>query len=39
MEKLKIGDKVYIAETSRWSSRVNYILDEVVRLTKTRAVL
>jgi len=39
MEKLKIGDKVYIAETSRWSSRVNYILDEVVRLTKTQAVL
>ena len=39
MEKLKIGDKVYIAETSRWSSRVNYILDEVVRLTKTQAAL
>ena len=39
MEKLKIGDKIYIAETSRWSSRVNYILDEVVRLTKTQAVL
>lgn len=39
MEKLKIGDKIYIAETSRWSSRVNYTLDEVVRLTKTQAVL
>ncbi len=39
MEKLKIGDKIYIAETSRWSKRINYVLDEVVRLTKTQAVL
>lgn len=39
MEKLKTGDKVYIAESSKWSRRVNYILDEVVRVTKTQAVL
>jgi len=39
MEKLKIGDKIYIAETSRWTGRINYILGEVVRLTKTQAVL
>ena len=39
MEKLKVGDKIYIAETSRWSKRINYVLDEVVRLTKTQAVL
>lgn len=39
MEKLKVGDKIYIAETSIWSKRINYILDEVVRLTKTQAVL
>jgi len=39
MEKLKVGDKIYVAETSKWSSRVNYIIDEVVRLTKTQAVL
>lgn len=38
MEKLKVGDKIYIAETSRWSKRINYVLDEVVRLTKTQAV-
>ncbi len=39
MEKLKIGDKLYIVQTKRWSSEVDYILDEVVRLTKTQAVL
>jgi hypothetical protein len=39
MEKLKVGDKIYIAETSRWSKRINYVLDEVVRLTKKQAVL
>ncbi|WP_035670789.1 hypothetical protein [Flavobacterium sp. 83] len=39
MEKLKIGDKVYIAESLKWSKRVNYVLDEVIRLTKTQAIL
>jgi hypothetical protein len=39
MEKLKVGDKIYLAEKSRWSKRINYVLDEVVRLTKTQAVL
>ena len=39
MEKLKVGDKVYKIENSRWHKSKNYILDEVVRLTKTQAVL
>lgn len=39
MEKLKVGDKIYVAEKSKWTKRINYVLDEVVRLTKTQAVL
>jgi hypothetical protein len=39
MEKLKVGDKIYIAEMLVWSNRINYVFDEVVRLTKTQAVL
>ena len=39
MDKLKVGDKVYKIETSRFYRNKNYILDEVVRLTKTQAVL
>jgi hypothetical protein len=39
MEKLKVGDKVYNVSINRFSSFINYNLDEVVRLTKTQAVL
>lgn len=38
MEKLKVGDKVFIKRDSRWYG-FNYILTEVERLTKTMAVL
>jgi hypothetical protein len=39
MEKLKVGDKVYNVSKHRWSDNIRYNLSEVVRLTKTQAVL
>jgi hypothetical protein len=39
MEKLKVGDKVYNISKNRWSDITYYNLSEVVRLTKTQAVL
>lgn len=38
MEKLKVGDKVFIKKHHRFNG-VSYILSEVERLTKTQAVL
>lgn len=38
MEKLKIGDKVCLVRNDRWTG-TSYYFDEVVRLTKTQAVL
>ena len=39
MEKLKIGDKVYFKKHAQWSNDISFRFDEVVRLTKTQAVL
>jgi len=39
MEKLKIGDKLYIKVNRRLSNFVDYKFAEVVRLTKTQAIL
>ena len=39
MENLKVGDKVYNVSKHRWSDITYYNLCEVVRLTKTQAVL
>ena len=38
MEKLKVGDKVFVKKTHAWCG-VSYFLSEVDRLTKTMAVL
>jgi hypothetical protein len=39
MEKLKIGDKVFNKKSSRYSAFTDYSFGEVVRLTKTQAIL
>jgi len=39
MELLKVGDKVYNKEYSRWSSFISYEFATVDRLTSKRAVL
>jgi len=39
MEKLKIGNKLYIKNSSRYSDFTDYKFADVVRLTKTQAVL
>lgn len=39
MEKLKIGDKVYNKEHSRWGNNIYYYFGTVERLTKTQAIL
>ena len=39
MNPLKVGDKVYSKEHSRWGKNVYYRLEEVERITKTQAIL
>lgn len=39
MEKLKVGDKVYLKSYSKWGKDVHYKFGIVERLTKTQAVL
>lgn len=39
MEKLKVGDKVYTEISHRWSRETEYVVADVIRLTKTQAVL
>jgi len=39
VEKLKVGDKVCNISKDRWGDRTYYNFGEVVRLTKTQAVL
>lgn len=39
MEKLKVGDVVYLKEHSRWSNNINYAIATVERLTTTQAVI
>lgn len=39
IEKLKVGDKVYRSVKERWGNNIYYSFEEVVRLTKTQAVL
>lgn len=39
MELLKIGDKLYYKEHSRWTDNVLYKFATVDRLTKTQAIL
>ena len=39
MELLKVGDKVYYKDHSRWTNFVTYKFATVDRLTKTQAIL
>jgi len=39
MELLKIGDKLYYKEHSRWNDNITYKFATVERLTKTQAIL
>ena len=39
MEKLKVGDKIYNKKNDRYSTFVDYKICEVIRLTKTQAIL
>jgi hypothetical protein len=39
MELLKIGDKLYCKEISRWTDNVTYKFSTVQRITKTQAIL
>ncbi len=39
MEKLKVGDKLYLKQHARWGDDIYYQFASVERLTKTQAVL
>ena len=39
MEKLKVGDKLFYKNSGRWYNSITYSFADVVRLTKTLAVL
>lgn len=39
IQKLKVGDKIYNERNNRWTGETEFLIGEVVRITKTQAVL